>query len=81
MPPANVTSSVTPCLPCSWQPRTFSGNADSKMKLDKLVPIYLIFPESQSPGGEVCCLHMPETAIAESRATEHWSHTHPLGEA
>lgn len=61
-PPANVTRYVTPCLLCSWQPRTFSGDADPKMKLDKLVPIYLILPESQNPGGEVCCLHMPETA-------------------
>lgn len=80
--PMHITSSVPPCcLLCSWQPRTSSGHADSKMKLDKLVPIYLILPESQSPGGEVCRLHTPATATSTKQqvSAEHLSHTHPLG--
>lgn len=68
--PACPTAQPASLLPIqthkfSWHPgfllsllqaRHCSRNADSKIKPDELVPIYLILLESQSPGGRVCCL-------------------------
>ena len=89
-PLANTDAQVlmTPWLPAQLTSgQALQENTDSKIKLDELVPIYLILPES--PGGRVCCFctlpglqQPPVQSSSERRAARSTSSTtHPLEEA